>query len=349
MSDFRISPLQFNTVSYVYGERDDILIDPEYQRASDVWSLEKRQLLIDSILNNFDIPKLYFHEFVVPAEKDGHTYKYAIIDGKQRLQSIWGFMNGDFALGQDFEYIHDRTVQAAGMSYRDLVQNYPKLSRRFDASNLPIVLIQTEDLELIEDMFSRLNEAVPLNAPEKRNAFGGPLPKAIREVAREPFFTTKLPFGNSRYRHFDLATKFLYIEEKDRFSDTKKVYLDEFVRDYRNRPNEDAEALIESVRKVLSALTPVFVNSDPLLRSVGMSVLYYLLFREAVVLGWSDSITRRTLDEFETLRARNREIAAADIAKADYELLEFDRLSQSLNDEFAVYLRYRVMRRHIGP
>jgi hypothetical protein len=73
-------------------------------------------------------------------------------------------------------------------------------------------------------------EAVPLSAAEKRNALPGPLPAEIRTVAKRDFFLKNLPFTNSRYRHFDLAAKFLLTEEVEKITDTKKVYLDAFVR-----------------------------------------------------------------------------------------------------------------------
>jgi hypothetical protein len=40
-------------------------------------------------------------------------------------------------------------------------------------------------------MFSRLNEAVPLNAAEKRSAIGGPMALAIREISEHSFFNEK--------------------------------------------------------------------------------------------------------------------------------------------------------------
>ena len=349
MTDFRISPMQNSNVTFVYSEREEILLDPEYQRPGDVWSLEKRQLLIDSILNGFDIPKLYFHEFVRPKQVDGTSYRYAIIDGKQRLQSIWRFIDGEFTLSDEFDYIHDVAVKAGGMSYGDLTQNYPRIARRFDATNLDIMLIQTDDIELIEDMFLRLNEAVPLNAAEKRNAFGGPMPKAIRAVANERFFKDKLPYGNQRYRHYDMAAKFLYIEHNKRFLDTKKHYLDSFVRNFRDKQQKEAVQLTREVRRVLAPMTAIFVTPDRLVSSVGMTVLYYLLFRESLQNNWADEITRRRLIDFEEIRAKNRERAEKDISKANFDLLEFDRYSQAPNDTLGMNFRYEVLRRHIGP
>src|SRR5439155_9880909 len=114
------------------------------------------------------------------------------------------------ALAADFEYFKDSSIEAGNMKYTELGQVYPDLKVQFDSFQLAAVCIETNELEMIEEMFSRLNESAPLTAPEKRNAYGGPLPHAIRKLATNSFFTGALPFPNKRYRHFDLATKFLF-------------------------------------------------------------------------------------------------------------------------------------------
>ncbi|MDP9173161.1 MAG: DUF262 domain-containing protein [Planctomycetota bacterium] len=348
--DFRIARLENSAVLFIYSMREQIFANPDYQRQSDVWPPEKRQLLIDSLINGYDIPKLYFHEFYPRKKIKGALYRYAIIDGRQRIQSIWEFLEGNLALANDFEYLPDPSVKAANLTYRELAQKYPAVKTRFDSVTLPIMTIQTDDLELIEDMFSRLNEAVPLNAAEKRNALGGPLPGAIRLLCNNRlFFKKKLPFKNKRYRHFDLAAKFLYIMYRKGIADTKKVYLDSFVKSFRNDKATEASKLRQDTEKVLKCMAKVFTNDDDLLRSVGMVMLYFILFREQVQKGWSDEVQRHELVHFERLRTKNRVSAEKDITAADYDLLEFDRLTQSPNDAVALQYRYAVMRRHVGP
>lgn len=350
MTDFRLGGVPSSSVLHVYSLRDVIWFDPPYQRMSDVWPTEKRQLLIDSILNGYDIPKLYFHEFFPSRKVGSKSYKYAIVDGKQRLQSIFSFIEGGFALAADMEYIEDADVQPGGLTYAELARKYPELKTRLDGFVLPIVSILTEDTELIEDMFSRLNEAIPLNAPEKRNALGGPIPPIIRRLTKAAFFTEKLPFNNRRYRHLDLATKFLYINERGHLTDTKKVYLDEFVKAHRANSNEKAaKNLASQAETVLKTMAKVFVDGDDLLRSVGTVVLYYFLFFDAHQHGWTDDIERSALEAFENKRSENREIAEKSVAKADYRLLEYDRLVQSPNDSIAMRYRYSVLRQFVGP
>ena len=342
-TNFEISLLRNNTVWTLYRMRDRIQLDPEYQRLSEIWTMDKRQLLIDTIINDFDVPKLYLHKFRKPLTKDGKTFDYAIIDGKQRLESIWSFIDGKIALADEFEYFKDDKVNAAGMKYVELGQAYPDLKAQLDGFSLSTVCIETDDIEVIEEMFTRLNEAATLTAAEKRNAYGGPLPGAIRQLAKEKFFVTSLPFRNKRYRHYDLAAKFLLAEHAEKVVDTKKVYLDAFVEKFKSQPRQKAPPFVKKTKETMDLMVPIFTKNDPLLRQVGMVMLYYHLFRIAHQQGWENKITRKRLLDFEKLREENRVTAEANLEKADYDLIEFDKYSQSPNDGYAIKFRLKVL------
>src|SRR4051812_31478322 len=93
-TEIHVSPMtNTNSVILTYLDREKVFMEPDYQRQSNVWSEEKKQLLIDSIINWFDIPKLYFHEFPESKLIEKKKRKYAVVDGKQRLLAIWGFIN----------------------------------------------------------------------------------------------------------------------------------------------------------------------------------------------------------------------------------------------------------------
>lgn len=358
MDEFSLGRYPQGSLLIVYSERDAIELDPEYQRISGIWTREKRQLLIDSLLNGFDVPKLYFHEFVPPKEKGGKKFRYAIVDGKQRLQTIWDFISGNLRLAGDFKYLRDDNVKAKGLSYPELATKYPHIKARFDATPIDIITIRTNDVELIEDMFSRLNEAVPLNAPEKRGALGGPMPQAIRKVARHAFCSKHIPFPDDRYRHRDLAAKFLYIEFSNTIPNTKKGYLDQFVKDFRKWQTEDDKraspsrisALVRKVDKTLSNMNSVFRAKDFLLRQVGMVTLYYHLFR-LIRLHEIGSVERHMLVQFEQDREANRSLAESkgeENKQVDTDLLEFDKHSQTPNDAYAIRIRLGILLRYLG-
>ena len=346
MPSKRISELRNSSILRVYAEKDIIKSDPEYQRMSEVWDLGKRQLLIDTILNDFDMPKLYFHELTEPKQpEDGRIVKYAVIDGRQRLEAIWGFIDGDFPLADDFEFVDRPSVNAGGMTYTDLGKNYPQLKTLIDSYTLPVTTVLTDDLDLIEEMFLRLNEAAPLNAAEKRNAMGGPMATIIRSVADHQFFKTKVPFSNRRYQHREVAAKFLLLTSSGTVGDTKKAYLDDMVRAFK-QGDWDAEAndVRQKVEEVLDWADSKFVLRDILLRTQAMTVVYFLVLKEALAEGRQQTISRHKLIQFEDLRAKNRKEAANDIARADYDLLAFDRVHiQGSNDKSSIEFRVRIL------
>ena len=343
MTTFSLGAMLNSSAWNVYRMRDRIDMNPEYQREGDVWTLDKRQLLIDTIINGFDVPKIYMHKFTEGVSKDGKTYEYAVIDGKQRLSAIWDFIQGKFALDNDFVYVKDESLVAKSLTYSELGQKFPDIKADFDAYSLSIVTIETGDVELIEDMFSRLNEAMPLNAAEKRNARPGPLPAAVRTLSDGHFFTARLPFSNKRYRHFDLAAKMLLLADRKSIVDTKKAYVDKFFQNHAKSTNADVNDCLSKAVTITNAMAALFVDKDTLLRSVGMVQLYFILFERALELNQANLISRQNLTVFEELRKSNRSKAEQDVAEAEYNLLEFDRYTQSPNDAIAMRFRLAVI------
>ena len=347
MSFIETYPLQHSTIQSIYTDWDAIIKDPPYQRNGDIWSLEKKQLLIDSIINRYDIPKLYFHKYSrEEAKQIGKLY--AVIDGRQRLETIVQFLEDAFPLGEDFIYLEDPTgVSPAGMNCSELTKKYPRIKSRFDAFSLPIVAVETDDLELIEDMFSRLNEAVPLNAAEKRRAIGGDMVKAIDDVSEHPFFTRKVKFTNKRYQHKEAAVRLLFLADCLRGSkvvDTKKPYLDQFAVIYKRGRYSEVESLKNEVTQILSRLTPVFVDKDPLLVTQAVVPIYTFVYQRLETKGRTNLLARTKLEQFSEDRTRNRENAELDIRRASFELLEYDRLSQQgTNDASSIRERWRIL------
>ncbi len=340
MSRFEINSMQRSSAWSLYRMREKIKMNPVYQRQGDIWSKSKRQLLIDTMINGFDVPKLYLHKFQTPLEEGGETYEYAMIDGKQRAEAIFDFIENGYVLDSNFQYMSDENIDLSGFTYRELAKEYPEIKQDFDSFTLDVITIDTDDIELIEDLFSRLNEAMPLNAAEKRNAKPGPLPALVREISEHKLFVEKIPFGNSRYRHYDIAAKLLLMVSRDSIGDTKKAQLDRFFESHSKSTAEDVSDLLKEVTLVLDEMVKSFTDSDSLLRSVGMISLYFLLFKRVIVQKRTDLISRVEFANFETLRQKNRKLAEEEDKETNFQLLEFERFSQSPND--AIALRYRL-------
>lgn len=341
MKNFHIHEMSDSSVLALNDIRDRVVLSPDYQRPGGVWSLKKKQLFIDSLLNSYDIPKLYFHHLTGPYASEDKDY--AIIDGRQRLETIWEFIDGRFALANDFRFYENEDFAAAGMTFPAIEKAFPRLLIRFHARSLSVMVVTAEDLDFIEEMFSRLNEAVPLNAAEKRNAFGGPLPSIIREIAQHQFFSHKVPFPGTRYRHYDVAAKLLLQESSPTIVDTKKARLDHFVRSNRTKSPDDFASLVYSTTKGLDRMCQLFADDDPLLKSSGMVVVYFVLLSRNP----DQAVTRQQLLEFEEARRANREAFGNDADDVNFSWIEYDELAQSANDGAAIRTRVEILLAYI--
>lgn len=239
---FQTLPLPSQTLTTWWEERTDIDFEPVYQRKGHIWPLKMKQNLVDTVLNGFDIPKLYVANFTLlnsPLNQSGK--KYAVIDGKQRLLALFGFFGGEFTLPSTFTYYNDPSLELGGLAYKDLLNNYPRVARRFDNYPLTVVHVVTDDEAKINELFLRLNASKPLTGAEIRNAMLGEVPTVIRELVQHPFWN-RIKFSTFRGQDKNTAAKLLLIEHTGNFVDTKKTQLDDLVRAANESADDAARA-----------------------------------------------------------------------------------------------------------
>lgn len=355
----RCIPARDFTVAKAMAWRSAIDDDPAYQREGSVWSLDKQELFMDSLLNGFDVPKIYLHDL-----RGKHPTKvYAVVDGKQRLTTIWRFLTDQFALADDFQIEPANLPELppgapgprAGQRYSEFDPRWKEVLRR---TYLAVVLIQNATVDDIEELFSRLNNGEPLNAAEKRNAMGGDMAGLVRRIARHEFFLSRLGYTNARYRHFELAARILLIEQADPHGDApipdlKSRAIDAFVNANRELAPAVRRGLLARVTERLDTMARVFGPNDPLLARQSHPLLYHLVVR-SVALSEPTTVTglRAFLAEFQ--RSRLDELDGPD-GRRDPELVEFTHLMQhgandarSLAQRLEILLRARAARTPAG-
>ncbi len=347
---------QHFTIRKALRWRSSIEERPPYQRESAVWSLEKQQLFIDSLLNGYDVPKIYLHDL----RGEHPTKVYAIVDGKQRLTTLWSFLTDGFALASDFrieprnvppELPEDAVTPTAGQCFSVFDRHWREL---FEGTFLSVVLIRHATDEDIEDLFSRLNNGEPLNAAEKRNAMGGDVVRLVRTIAGRPFFRERLHFSNGRHQHYDLAARLLAIEwgrlgGDPAIPDVRPPALDAFARGGRRLEGDAGVRLLARVDATLRGLDSVFGPHDPLLGSPAAALLAYLFVGETRLTTDDDAVAERTrafLDWFHRTR-----LAALDLPEPERDpaLVEFSELSQhGTNEQRNIERRLAIMRASYG-
>lgn len=331
MKILRISPHKAMTLVWWSKNRELIDFDPPYQRRGRLWSDRDKAYLIDTIINGFDVPKLYLADFQFgQSSLNSLKLPYAIIDGKQRLEAIFDFFDNNITLNEDFKFRKEPDLKLGGLSLRDLKAAFPKIADNFENSSLDIMSVFAEDEEDIHEIFVRLNRSKPLTGAEVRNAVVGPVPEVIRKLATHDFFEENIRFGVSRAGDLNAAAKILLFEYENKPTATKKVDLDKFAKD---RVDKDRLELA-SRRSIdtLNYMTEVFIPKDMLMASAGMFPVYYW-FIKGINPELYGSI-REYLVWFEAERKKNRDrqkgrSGALDL---DLDLSRFDTLNRSTND-----------------
>lgn len=343
--------------------RENIEFDPSYQRKDNIWPLRDQAYLIDTIINGFDIPKLYVADFrSVNAPLNSNNKLYAVVDGKQRLGAIVKFFNGELALGKDFIYTKDRRVKLAGLSYQDLNWQYPWIAQHIDEYVLTVMSVVTDDPDdtRIKEIFIRLNRGVSLSGAEKRNAIPGPAPTVIRSLAGHRFFVKNVRFDTLRGQDKNAAAKLLLIEYRQRLWGTKKSDLDRFVLEaeeattvptvYTNLFSEsitkDFEGAYSRGQQVLDVMSEIFADADPILSSAGALPLYYWFVRNHAA--ENKQFLRSFLIGFEKSRLSNRKALNNGADNIDDELVRYDIYNRSPDDVGSLEVRYSILSSRLG-
>lgn len=345
---FKVRQYEARTLSWWADQRRLIDFDPPYQRRGGLWSKSDKEFLIDSILNEYDIPKLYLADFSYgQSDLNPHNRQFAVIDGKQRFEAILDFFDGKITLARDFVYTDDRALELGRLGYRDLKANHPAVASRFENFNITVMTVITDEEGKINELFVRLNRNKTLTGPEIRNAMRGPVPAMLRRIAEDEFFTNRASFATQRGQALDVAAKFLIVEFRGEIAETKRINLDRMVEDgFRADADVVAfERATDRVLAVLRSMDEIVLEKDWLLSRQGPLVPYYWIVRSLS----SDlhSYVRPFLLAFDEAIKQNRQLAkdAPTIAMVDAELSRYDRLNRSINDGSSIEGRVEILLR----
>lgn len=125
---------------------------------------------------------------------------------------------------------------------------------------------------------------------------------------------------------------------------TIKYHLDSYVTKYKDE-NLNTNKVGVAVGRVLDKMHTVFTGRDKLLSAQSAVPVYFLLFREAMKNDKIKLITRNKYSEFVQAVADNRLTAEEDISRADFDLLEYDRMSQQgANYAPSIRERFKIIR-----
>lgn len=141
-----------------WDARGQLEISPKFQRRS-VWSPQAKSYLIDTILRDKPLPKIFIRATTNPKTKKTTR---EIVDGQQRIRTILSFVKDGFRISR----VHNEDY--GGMLYSELPDEVQGEFLKYELS--VDLLLDVQDRDIL-DVFARLNTySVSLNKQELFNA-----------------------------------------------------------------------------------------------------------------------------------------------------------------------------------
>ncbi|MBN2560460.1 MAG: DUF262 domain-containing protein [Phycisphaerae bacterium] len=156
--------------TYRWFRSNKLLVNRRYQRKL-VWTVEEKQRLIDSMLHGYPIPLILLAEV-------GNDQKYEIIDGIQRLNAVFSFIENAFSVdGRFFDIAQFADARQAAS--HDLFSPAGDNDQKLDATKcadllayeFAVTTYAADSEENINEVFRRVNaQGRQLSNQERRQA-----------------------------------------------------------------------------------------------------------------------------------------------------------------------------------
>lgn len=311
------------SVDKLEKERNTISF-PEYQREKSLWQVEKKSMLIDSILQDIDIPKLYFNRV--------KNNDIEVVDGQQRLWSIWEFLDGEF------QY----QIDGQKRLFTELTPAQQKTIRDY---TLQVTVFDDADEDYLRQLFVRLQLGLLLNTGEKLHAAKGKMKNFVFSTLAEHKFVKALGIPSRRYAKQTLCAQICinsFTREKLKtFARTRYDDLIQFFDEYADPQGKDLERFrkrSKEIPDVLDLLWETFGEKAEELRNRSYILSIYLFVEEN---GLGKNEQKQFSNFVFLLWKRLKEEARLGMDRKNRELYSFQSLLSSAPGE-----QYQIERRH---
>eukprot|EP00899_Mesostigma_viride_P014021 jgi/Mesvir1/2261/Mv19308-RA.1 len=236
--------------------RGKLDVAPRFQR-NYVWKLPAASKLVESVFMFAPIPTIF-----CCLGEDGQTWE--VVDGKQRLTSLWSFVKGEFPDGRPFVLnglevlpeLNDKSFQDLDDAQRETLLDY----------SLSVHLLPAADLDpdYVFEVFERLNMGgMQLNAQELRNCmYHGKYKDLVEELVMHPLMRDicRSPVPQPRMKDHELILRFFALLRNTpvNYRGPMKQWLNREARDFRNPSTEDVVVMRYEFTRVLKAAHRIF-------------------------------------------------------------------------------------------
>jgi uncharacterized protein DUF262 len=312
-----------------------LVLDPDFQR-EEVWNPKQKSELIESILMGIPLPLIYV--------KEDNNGVYIIVDGRQRLTTLFDFMNGKFRLKglKILGYLNGKSFSTIDEKQQNKIEDC--------SLTLHVIKPPTSD-RVTFDLFDRVNRGgTRLNNQEMRNAlYQGYSTQLLNRLSKSESFkkVTENSIPSKRMKDRYLILRFLsfYLWRQKLLRDIKTGELVEYRSDLE-------DFLGKSMLFINDANNRITVDKLEELFKITMKNCIGLLGEGCFRLPQGESRTRKPINMalFETIScfcAILKDVAnkKSNLIKENYKILisgkDFIRsLTYTVDSNISVYARF---------
>ncbi|MBI6136425.1 DUF262 domain-containing protein [Serratia plymuthica] len=238
---------------------EELSLQPDFQRRSDLWPDSKQSRLIESIILNIPLPNLYFSEV---SQND-----LAVIDGVQRLTTICRFVNHSYGVKYNFSPLTltgmEYLTELNGLEFNDLPRF---MQRRITETQIVVHVIKKQTPEEVKfNIFKRINTGgLSLSPQEIRNAlYSGKARNILKRMVETKEFVdlTEGKIQSERMGDHEIALRFAAFHSKG-YKNYTGNNLDSFLMKTMNEmqkfTKKDENELIKSFKNGLKNAHKIF-------------------------------------------------------------------------------------------
>ena len=230
--------------------RENSITVPSFQR-SYVWKIRQASRFIESLLLGLPVPGVFF-------SREKNTEKLLVIDGQQRLLTLFYFYEGEFAGKKKVFALEGVQQEFEGKNKKTLSE---EKKRKLNDAIIHATIIKqdvpSEDESSIFFIFERLNTGgMILAAQEIRNCiYHGDFNELLKELSQNKDWRFLYGKSSQRMRDQELILRFFALHfEWKKYTKPVKAFLNSFMarnKDLKIYSKEDLSAIFVETVKVI--------------------------------------------------------------------------------------------------
>ncbi len=291
--DYRSSPPEYRIINYPADFTLEVLHQqwkseeikiPSFQRQF-VWSKPQASKLIESFLLGLPVPGIFLY-------KERKTGEYLVIDGQQRLKSVFFYLEGRYSSETQAFRLRglNKESRFCGKSFEELNEADQRNLKNSVLRAFIVQQIDPQDSSSIYHIFERLNTGgTSLANQEIRNCiYHGDFVDFLEKL--NSFSDWRKILGkdgpDKRSKDIELILRFLAISDPSEYKRPMKDYLSVFMEKHRNASGETLSVMEETFKKTCADVVDS-LGEKPFHISAGMNSAVF----DSVMHAFSSNLT----------------------------------------------------------